>query len=83
MFGRRVLKVFFEQFYLHPIHFSLHPIREMGIKTWVCVIWGVERKKLGINRISRFFFNVIVGPGHARNGSGLEPRSFWSPVVVR
>ena len=44
-----------EQFYLHPIHFSLHPIREMGMKTWVCVIWGVERKKLGVNRISLSF----------------------------
>ena len=41
-----------EQFYLHPIHFSLHPIREMGVKTWVCVIWGVDRKNLGVNRIS-------------------------------
>ena len=33
-----------EQFYLHHIHFSLHPIREIGCEYDVCVIWGVERK---------------------------------------
>ena len=30
-----------EQFYLHPIHFFLHPIKEMGCKHGVCVIWGI------------------------------------------
>ena len=31
----------YEKFYLHPIHFSIHPIREMGSKYGVCVIWGI------------------------------------------
>ena len=30
-----------EKFYLHPMVFSIHPIREMGYKYGVCVIWGV------------------------------------------
>ena len=30
-----------EKFYLHPMVFSIHLIREMGCKYRVCVIWGV------------------------------------------
>ena len=31
----------FEKFYLHPKNFSIHPIREIGCKNGLCVIWGV------------------------------------------
>ena len=30
-----------EQFYLHPIYFSLHPVREIRCKHGMCMIWGV------------------------------------------
>ena len=41
-----------EKFYLHPKNFSIHPIREMGCKNWLCVIWSVKRNSLDVNRIS-------------------------------
>ena len=36
-----------EKFYLHLMVFSIHPIREMGCKYGVCVIWGCIEKNMG------------------------------------
>ena len=38
---------------MHPIVYSIHPIREMGCKYRMCVIWGVKRKPWGVNKISQ------------------------------
>ena len=38
------------------------------MKTWVCVICGVERKKLGVNRISRFSGRLGIEKEGERDG---------------